>query len=304
MPFCLGPLRSSVISALLLLYVASLAGACSSEKEEADTTEVNANDTPSVDSGKQPTGTGSGSNNTPATDPIPWDPGIPPTTTAAVKRIDLSAFGTPAAMICFPIFASGIGNDGSPVLADQDVTFTVTQDAGSGAIFSNSNCTAPATGGTITQGEPKAVLFYKTTDQGPVSLKATYNGEVGTAFSETLGAPLVSVSMTKIEASSCSRIQVGSTYNSTYMAPSNTHPLVLSITQTSGNVTGVFYETEDCSGTPLTTGSDSILTIPAGQSGKVFSFDTNSNGGSYTFSGSWICGSTTKPNLTFGFLLL
>ena len=227
----------------------------------------------------------------PAPSPSPSASPSPAPINAEVFKVSLSATGTPTSQLCFPITATGIGSSGIAVSSDQDVIFTLSSTIGSGTFYSDLNCTTATTTATLPKGSSTVTIYYKDPTPESVQLKATYNAIAGTSWSATLYGPVItSIQLAHTVHTDCAPFSLyfADSHSST-MVESATDPTTVTLTQTSGAVTGSFFASAGCSGSPLGSAGVTPVSILAGSTNSTIYFRTGGNGGAYTFNASWSC---------------
>jgi hypothetical protein len=223
-------------------------------------------------------------------------------TTAEVKSIALSVSGTPTALKCFALTATGIGATGAAVSSDQDVIFDLSAAVGSGTFYSNSTCSTSITSATLAQGQSTKQVYFKTLVPQTIQLQATYHAVTGTTWGATLyGPPVASIALAHTQHTDCSPFSLYLVdSSSSTMVESSTDPTIVTLTQTSGAGTMAFYTSAGCSSGLITSGTTTTATIPAGSTNLTVYILTNGNGGQYTLTGSWSCTTTSTSIVTSG----
>jgi hypothetical protein len=188
------------------------------------------------------------------------------------------------------------------------VTVSLARTAGSGAggFYSASDCTGSViTSTTLATGDSTTTVYYYDESEETLTLQATVAGNAGTAFSQALLGPVVTsiATATTSHSTSCAPISVyfANASNST-MVESKTLVATVTLTQTGGPVTGIFYSDVGCS-TSISSGAVSTVPIAANSTNKTVYFNSSGNLGSFTFSASWATSTTNGTGYTNGFTL-
>lgn len=209
-------------------------------------------------------------------------------TTAPVSKVDLSASSTSQTKsVCFAITATAIGSDGSTVSADADATFTLSVTSGTGTFYTDSGCSSSTTSGTITQGSSTLTLYFKSTTIEAESVKATYASTDGTAWSGTIYGP----NATAVQMASISGVATCKSPSVYYVSGNSTYPMpyasTIVLTQTSG-ATVTCYDTSNCTGNVLTSGSVTTIPVSANAIGPAnFSCSQNTGNQTFVFNAAW-----------------
>lgn len=219
-----------------------------------------------------------------------------PATTAPVSKVNLSASSTSQTKsVCFAITATAVGSDGSTVSADADATFTLSVTSGTGGFYTDSGCSSSTSSATITQGSSTTTLYFKSTTIEAESVKATYSSVDGTAWSGTIYGP----NATAVQMATSSGVATCKVPSVYYVNGSSTYPMpyasTITLTQTSG-ATVTCYDTNNCTGNVLTSGSVTTIPVSANAIGPAnFSCSQSTGNQTFVFNAAW---SYTQNSIT------
>ncbi len=191
-------------------------------------------------------------------------PSNPPPSTpkGAVSKVLLLGDDEATAFACFPVAVQALGADGGAIIAEADTTVTLTA-TGSGDFYDNEYCgTGDITSVTIPADAQNAVVYFKTEQQGSLTLNGEVGGTTGTAWTKSLAGPnITQIQMVRIGANSdCARTSIQFSVGSVLTPVSDTQPATITVVSTGAGFGGFFLDSDtSCSGTALT-----AITLPAG----------------------------------------